>query len=201
MVKYYRVSEAANIVGISASTLRRFDREGRVVSYRSSSGQRLFTLESLRDLLPVNDEITGNVVFYTRASDGDKDKLRGQLDLLTGQYGEPVKLYSDKASGLNENRKGLLSLLKDAKQGKITTVCITQKDRLTRFGFSYLEQLLNEYGVKIEVLGTGKTLTIHEELLQDFMSLLSSFSGKYYRLRGHEQNKKFLGMVRDKTHE
>lgn len=190
MKKYYRVKEAAELIGVSASTLRRYEREGRVESARNPGGQRIFTREMLSVFLPESSQEHVRV-FYVRASDGDKKKLDQQEKLLERAYGE-ARVYSDKASGLNENRRGLQQLLKDAKNGKFSIVSITQKDRLTRFGYSYLETLFSEYGVKIEILGDHKTKTLHDELLEDFMSLIASFSGKYYRLRGHEQKKKFL---------
>ena len=136
-------------------------------------------------------------MFYVRASDGNNIKLNSQINLLTENYGEPLKTFKDKASGLSEKRKGLNSLLTAAEKGKFDTVYITQKDRLTRFGYAYLEQLLNQYGVRVIVLGETVEKTLEEELLQDFMSLLASFSGKYYRLRGHQQSQEFLKKIQD----
>ena len=78
------------------------------------------------------------------------------------------------------------------KKGEISTICITSKDRLTRFGYSYLEELCNIFHTRIEVLNTNDQKSMHEELMDDFMSLIASFSGKYYRLRGNENKKKFM---------
>ena len=97
-------------------------------------------------------------------------KLRTQIDALTKQYGEPHVIYKDKASGLNEKRRGLQRLIRDAKKGKYNILCITHEDRLSRFGYSYLVLLMEEYGVQIRVMGTGKVKTIHDELIQDFLS-------------------------------
>lgn len=52
-------------------------------------------------------------------------------------------------SGLNANRKGLWRLIRDAKKGKFSSVVINYKDRLTRFGYRYLEEYLNEFGVEV----------------------------------------------------
>ena len=74
----------------------------------------------------------------------------------------------------------------------ITRICVTNKDRLTRFGFHYLDAFFSHLGVRVEVLDSDDTKEPHEVLMQDFMSLLASFSGKFYRLRGWEQRKRFL---------
>lgn len=81
--------------------------------------------------------------------------------------------------------------------GEFNKLAVTHKDRLTRFGFHYLEELFGQLGVEILVADMDDRKTIHEELIQDFMSLLSSFSGKYYRLRGYEQQKLLLRQVED----
>ena len=196
MNDFMRISEAAALIGVSPSTLRRYEGEGRIRSVRTPSGQRVFTRVMLVEAgLLEDDSNEENIVFYVRSSDGDDVKLRTQIDALTKQYGEPHVIYKDKASGLNEKRRGLQRLIRDAKKGKYNILCITHEDRLSRFGYSYLVLLMEEYGVQIRVMGTGKVKTIHDELIQDFLSLLASFSGRYYRLRGYEQKRNFLKTI------
>lgn len=190
-MKYYRVGQAADIIGVSASTLRRYTAEGRIHETRNPAGQRTYTQETIDKFLGKSSG-TESLVFYVRSSDSDKVKLNRQVDLLNAAYGEPLRVYSDNASGLNENRSGLKSLLLNAEKGTITTVAITQKDRLTRFGYSYLEKLLKVYKVDIIVLGEPELKAPTEELLQDFMILIASFSGKFYRLRGYAQQQLLL---------
>jgi predicted site-specific integrase-resolvase len=60
-----------------------------------------------------------------------------------------VKTYQDIGSGLNTGRKGLWRLIKDAKRGKFSHLVINYRDRLTRFGYRYLQQYLQEFGVTI----------------------------------------------------
>ena len=74
---------------------------------------------------------------------------------------------------------------------------MTHKDRLARFGVAWLEQLLNAHGVALEVLDDARTKSPHEELLADFMSLVASFSGRLYRLRGHADQRKLLTQARE----
>lgn len=202
MKSFMRVSEAANLIGVSASTLRRYEKEGRITSLKTPTGQRVFTREMLVEAgFLESDENDDKVAFYTRSSDGDAVKIQTQVDTLTQIYGDPDYVYSDKASGLNEKRRGLKRLLRDAKKGKYNILCVTHEDRLSRFGYSYLELLLNEYGVSVKVVGNMKAKTIHDELIQDFLALLASFSGRYYRLRGHEQKKDFLRKIGDEVEE
>jgi len=52
------------------------------------------------------------------------------------------------ASGVNDSRPKLLSLLRDT---SITLLVVEHRDRLTHFGFHYIETLLETRGRKIEV--------------------------------------------------
>jgi putative resolvase len=144
------------------------------------------------------------MVFYVRSSSGDKALMESQVRQLEIAYGKPARVFKDTSSGLNENRRGLQSLINNARKRTISTICITDKDRLTRFGYTYLQELLNEYGVTIQVLHENDDKPLQEELMNDFMNLIASFSGRFYRIRGHEQQKKLLTEAQEringKTH-
>lgn len=190
-MKHYRVTQAADLIGVSASTLRRYTEEGRIMSSRNPAGQRTYTQVDINAFLGTNPS-EPIIVFYVRSSDGDTVKMDNQVKSLTQVHGEPTRVFKDKASGLSEKRQGLQSLLNNAEKGNFNTLAVTQKDRLTRFGYTYLERLLATYGVTIVVLGEKEPKTGAEELLQDFMSLLASFSGKLYRMRGWKQQQELL---------
>ena len=63
-----------------------------------------------------------------------------------------VEVLKDVASGLNTQRKGLLKLFKLVEGKSVDIVLITYKDRLTRFGFEYIEEFFSTMGVKIEAV-------------------------------------------------
>lgn len=47
-----RMGQAAEMLGVSVDTLRRWEASGRIVTHRSDGGQRLVSLEEIRRLLP-----------------------------------------------------------------------------------------------------------------------------------------------------
>ncbi len=190
MSDYLSVSDVAKQLRVSASAVRTYASQGKIPFETTPYGHRRFRQSDVDIFLGVTPN--ERIVFYARSSQGEQSQLDSQTRSLTKKYGEPNKIYSDKASGLNDKRRGLTQLLAHAKKGTFNILCITQKDRLTRFGFTHLEELFSAYGVEVRVLGEGNTATPVEELLQDFMSLLASFSGKFYRLRGYEQQKQLL---------
>jgi len=101
----------------------------------------------------------------------------------------PDKVISDIASGMNENRKGLQELISLVKDGKVKTVYVSYKDRLTRFGFDYFVYLFNLFGTEIKVVNLTSEEDFQQELTQDFISILHHFSMKLYSNRRKELKK------------
>lgn len=191
-----RVGEAARILGVAPQTVRNYCDQG-ILEYRTTPfGQRIFDEATLRKFLndPYNYTETPDITaYYIRCSDGNQQTLEHQLQELKDAYGdnENIRVYKDKASGLNEKRKGLKRLIHDAEKGKIQHVRITYKDRLTRFGYEYLEHILNTAGADIQVLHE-KHQSPDEELMEDFMKLIASFSGRFYKMRSINNQKRLL---------
>ena len=98
------------------------------------------------------------LVIYARVSSNEqkqKGDLERQINFVKKNVGEDflvVDTLSDVGSGLNDKRKGLHQLMKLAKEKEMTDVAIRYKDRLTRFGYGYLEEYFNSHGVTIHVL-------------------------------------------------
>lgn len=200
-----RVKQAAEYLGVTPQTVRNWCNDGKLPFSYSAAQQRIFTTHDLDNfkrqqlgLPPLNNDTT--TFFYGRTSNKQDISLQNQLNKLENTYGKADFTYTDTASGLSENRRGLNALLKKAEkiQGK-KILYITNKDRLTRFGFTYIEKLLKQMDCAIEVLDSDDTKEPLEVLLQDFMSLLASFSGRFYRMRGWEQQKKFLRDVQEQV--
>lgn len=80
-------------------------------------------------------------------------------------------------------RRGLRKLFRLAKNGAISTLIITHKNRLARFGLELIKRILEDYGVALKILYQPDQQSPQEELVTDMMSLLASFSGRVYGLR------------------
>lgn len=188
--KFLKVKDVADQLMVSPSSVRAYVNSGKLECSKTPYGQRVFTQRQVDNFIGKKE--AKEFVFYVRSSNGDKNLIESQVSLLSKTYGHPKKVYKDNASGLNENRKGLQQLIKDAKNNEFSIVCVTEKDRLTRFGFSYIKDHLETLNVDLLTLSATESKSPSEELLQDFMSLLASFSGKFYRLRGFHQQKMLL---------
>lgn len=81
-------------------------------------------------------------------------------------------------SGLNDSRKKLLSILKE---GKATRLVVEHKDRLARFGVTYIQECLKKF--RCDLVIVNETDSRREDLLQDFVSVITSFCAKIYGQR------------------
>lgn len=123
------------------------------------------------------------VVCYARVSSSqNKKNLSSQSERLA-QYanakGYQVKEFIQEiGSGLNDKRPKLIKLITS---NEPTIIIVEHADRLTRFGFNYLEVLLKKQNCRIEVINSLDNDT--QDLMQDFVSLITSFCARLYGLR------------------
>ena len=137
---------------------------------------------------PSNDSRV--VAVYGRVSTSkQKQDLSNQIDVLKKYVisnGSNPKVFSDIGSGMNEKRPGLISLMNEITQNKISKVVISHKDRLTRFGFEYLETIFKMYNTEIEIINLEDDKSFQEELTEDLIAIIHHFSMKFYGKRKNQ---------------
>ena len=139
MDKLLTVAEAAELLGVSGNTLRRWERQGKLVpDERTAGNQRRYRLSSVRPEIVRNDDRKRSTVAYARVSSHDqKDDLVRQkkmLEMFCSANGWQFEVISDLGSGMNYRKKGLKKLLELILQGQVGRLVVTHKDRLLRFG-------------------------------------------------------------------
>lgn len=195
---------AAQMLGVCIKTVRRWDKQSKIKSFRTIGNHRRFSIQEIKRVLIRSNEKEGMSVdsslkrcaLYGRVL-SHKQKKRGDLDTqikALESYCREKKyiishIYKDMGSGLNMKRKGFWRLIRDAKKGEFSTVIINFKDRLTRFGFRYVEEYLGEFNVKIIALNKLEEKAIETELVEDLVLIIQSFSGRLYGIRSHKNKK------------
>ena len=188
--KLFRVGAAAHELGLHPMTVRRWIKAGRIQVVQVGREMRIPRSEIER-MVGASDERF--LVLYGRVSGhGQKDELGIQLERLqawarTERKGQETLVLSDIGSGLKASRRHLQRLLKLVCEDKVAEVAITYEDRLTRFGQEFLETLFSCFGVRLTVLEPGEEQTPEQELRDDLLALIASFSGRLYGMRSHKQ--------------
>lgn len=193
--------EAANMLGVHVDTLRRWDDEGRLVAERTLGNHRRYKLSVIEALQGQDgsDDETAEIraAVYCRVSSHDQ-KQKGDLERQVGrvtthcveQGYKTVAVLEDVGSGMSENRPRLRKLFKLVNEHKIDRVVVEHKDRLSRFGFVLLEAYFNSHGVEIEWTDEVLGKSYEEELVEDILSLMASFSARIYGKRSAENRKR-----------
>ena len=133
------IHEAAEFLGVAAQTLRRWEREGKLIpDERTPGGRRRYDLARLRPEQFHAPDAARRTVAYARVSSHDqKDELERQkqvLELYCAHQGWTFEVVADMGSGMNYHKKGLKRLLDAIIDGQIGRLVITHQDRLLRFG-------------------------------------------------------------------
>lgn len=190
-----KLSDYARKIGISYRTAWRWYKSGRLKGYQAETGTIIIT-EPLPDVIAPTPE--NKVAIYTRVSASEnKDNLETQakrlMDYCAAKGYQIAAIVKEIGSGVNDTRPKLIKLLTDP---TITLVVVEHKDRLTRFGFNYIEKLLAMQGRRIEVINwveTGK-----EDLIQDFVSIITSFCARLYgQRRSKRKTERIIAELRD----
>ncbi|MGB0929620.1 MAG: IS607 family transposase [Chitinophagales bacterium] len=128
-------------------------------------------------------KVKGKTAVYARVSSSDQRKdLDRQADRLVqycnvNGWGVDV-IYKEVASGLNDKRKRLVLMLEDK---SVTRIVVEHKDRLSRFGVNYIEVLLKNEDRELVIVNSVNG--DEEDLMQDFISLITSFCARIYGSR------------------
>jgi predicted site-specific integrase-resolvase len=201
----YSIGIAAQFLGVCIKTVRRWEKKKMITCSRTLGGHRRFSLVEINRILSNSSEsrkthheghenqcaLYGRVSSHKQKARGDLTRQVDQLKAHAARQNYAVhSVYTDVGSGLNTNRKGLWRLMRDCQSGKFSTIFINFKDRLTRFGYKYLEKYVSEFGIRLVSINRLEDTSPESELVEDLVAIIHSFSGKMYRLRRKTPEKK-----------
>ncbi len=176
-----KLSIYAKKLGVTYHTVWRLWKSGKLDAYALPTGTVIVRDEKAF-------ELPNKVCIYARVSSSEnKSNLDAQSKRLQ-EYAiaKGYQIYiviKEIGSGINDSRKQLLKILRN-KEYRI--LLIEHKDRLTRFGFNFLLLLAEEQGKTIEVVNAS--LDDRSDLMQDFISIITSFCARLYGLRRSKRN-------------
>lgn len=139
-------------------------------------------------MIVIDENKEQKIAIYCRVSSSEnKSNLEKQkqrlLDYCAAKGYQVSKIVCEIGSGLNDNRKKLESLLVDK---SITKIVVEHSDRFSRFGMNYIKKLLELDGRSIEIINTYNN--DRDDLMQDFVSIITSFTARLYGQRRSKRN-------------
>jgi putative resolvase len=199
---FLTIKEASEMLGISTETLRNWERDDKITPTYTTGGHRRFPRIEIEKLTGTYQEPKtpiqlNRTAIYCRVSSHEQ-KQKGDLERQVGRMTTEalkrgynlISVIDEVGSGMNDNRKKLQKLFELVESKSIDIVFIEHKDRLSRFCFNYLVSYFNSYGVKIEMVDEVLSKGFENELVEDILSLMASFSAKIYGRRSSQNRKK-----------
>lgn len=171
-----KLSDYARKVGVHYRTAYRWFKAGKISGYQMDTGTIIITED------PDEPSVELTVVYARVSSSENKANLEQQSERLV-QYcmakGYQIdRVVKETGSGINDNRPKFTGLLRDT---RVTRIVVEHKDRASRFGFNYIETLLNQTGREIEVVNRAETN--QGDLLDDLTAIIYSFCARLYGQR------------------
>jgi excisionase family DNA binding protein len=179
--------EVCQRLGISYRTLQSYVKKGYIQPVVLQSGKWRFKEEDVERLMGIVRK--RKVVLYARVSSNtQKDDLINQVKYLEENVKDYDHVITDVGSSLNMKRKGFLKLLRMILNNEVSKVVVAYPDRLVRFGFEIIEEVCKAHNCELVVLNK-EDKTPEQELLEDLISILVSFSEKLQGTRSHKYEK------------
>jgi putative resolvase len=194
MIELVTLSKASKILGVTTKTLRNWDAEGKIKTERTVGKHRRIPQSEI-------DRLSGNIqtdkqtvtLAYCRCN---TLKQKDNLERQTGRVLEycyknkwQVELYKDIGSGLNENRRDFKKLIKRISVGDVKRIVVEHKDRLSRYGFDTFKSYCDTYKVDVVVIEDNEKKIFEQELTEDIIALVTSYSARLYGRRGGRPRK------------
>lgn len=182
-MKYYSSKKVTEILGVTAQTLRNWDKEGKLKpSYVKSNGYRYYSEDSILSYTQERKTKKNlNVIGYARVSSKKQsDDLERQVNnlktYLDSKYTD-YEIITDIGSDINYTKPGLKKLIEKINRKEVDLIVVLYKDRLLRFGFELVEYFAELNNVKIEILDKIDK-NQDQELVEDLVQIITVFSSK-----------------------
>jgi excisionase family DNA binding protein len=193
---YVSIGEAATFLGVSVSTLRRWERDGVILpSHRTHGRHRRYKLKDLGDAFKIEsrEELPSKALAYARVSSHDqRSDLEAQCLRLKKYCEESFsshEIISDLGSGLNYKKAGLKKLLAAIHSRSFSHLILTHKDRLLRFGSEIVFTLCKAHGIDVVILNDDLEKSFEMELSSDVIELMTVFCARLHGRRSHKNRR------------
>ena len=208
--KYVSSKKARDILGVHIQTLYNWEKAGKIDTIRTGGGHRMYNVDKYLETYGDKDynyestikknssnsesdddedsDQKMNICYVRVSALGQKDDLQRQKKYMKDKY-PTYTIIEDIGSGINFNRRGLRMIIKYAIAGKINRLVVAYKDRLSRFGYELIRDLIKEYSNGEIVIEDEKETKKQpkEELVEDVLQILNVYTAKMNGLRKYSK--------------
>ena len=190
------IGKASTLLGISVSTLRLWERQGKLKpNSRTKGAHRRYSIQDLHRIVGITANTDQRVdIAYARVSSSDQLKdLERQKETLKNwnekSASQKLEIISDLGSGINFRKRGLRKVLALILSGKVRRLILCHQDRLLRFGNELIQILCKHFGVEIMLIEETEPENNEVKLARDIITIITVFTSKLYGHRSHEKRR------------
>ena len=191
-----KLSKYAEKIGVKRATATKWFHKGLIKgAYQLPTGTIIVPDEIFNE----KENEVGETVIYARVSSPERRKTdleyqaKRMSDFCISNGWKIDRIVKEVGSGLNDSRPKLMELFEGKRN--IQRIVVEHKDRLTKFGFNYLSALAKVRG--IEIIVADKTENQKDDLMLDFVSVITSFCARMYgQKRGKKKKDKMLEVIK-----
>lgn len=183
---HFDSKEIMKILKISKQSLY-YRRTNNLIKFKKINNKYFYELDNYEYSVPRVNIIYCRVSNTKQKLDLDnQEKIMKKFAISSGNKID--KIYKEISSGMNENRNKFNEIINMVLENKVNKIFISYKDRLSRFGFKYFENMFKKFNTEIIILNLTKEEDFQDELVNDFISIIHHFSIKMYSNRRKELN-------------
>ncbi len=198
------IGRAAKELGVSRSTLRRWEASGEIEVERAPNGRRRYDLAALRKMKALGGPSGRVTLAYARVSRPDQqEELASQVALLESfctVNGWTFEVLKDVGSGVNYCNPGLRELMARICAGEVCRLVVAHRDRLLRLGAELVFSLCERFGTEVVIINASAPSSGPQDLADDVQDLVAVFSARLYGAR-NSTDREVMDRLREATQE
>ena len=180
--------DVALMLGVTTKTLREWDKSKRLVANRTVTDRRYYTRKQIYEFLNMDYRQDDKTYIYARVSTANqKPDLDNQVEYAKRYCQsngiEVTDVLTDISSGLNYKRKSWMAMMRQVENREVKRIVVASKDRFVRFGFEWFDDFCKRFGCELMVIEESDSKSPEQEMVEDLISIIHSFSCRIYGLR------------------
>ena len=201
-MKYYSAKTVTQILGVTAQTLRNWDKEGKLKpAYTKSNGYRYYSEDDIMSYTKERDrkkekKLIGYIKNSSLENEVSLTRKKESIETYLKSTNQEYEIIIDVGSGLDYNRAGLKTLIAKINKKEVDEIVICYKDNLVKYGFELIEYFAYLNNVKIKVLDINNKSSLIE-INEDFLTVVKDVSRKY-QIKNNLKSRQLLNDIKRK---
>jgi predicted site-specific integrase-resolvase len=173
---YISIGRAASLLGVSITTLRRWDNQGILTADKTPKGHRRYLMSDIaaytaRDENEINQFSHRSTVIYASVTNQSQtNELNSQVKMLETyciSHGWNYEVISDSSSAISYRKKGLTMLIRKILDGNIGRLVVSHKNRFLQFDAELIFSICSTQNVEIFITNQGNDPNIYKQDLAE----------------------------------